>query len=131
MEIPPHCRFFIDEILKEQGHDVLRLPPYQCDLNPIELIWADVKRYVRERNATADMSFQRLESLASEAMINIGHLRWEKHCQHIEHIEKKYWETDGIVEEVVENISFNINSDSDTESNFNDDDTDDSYDDGH
>ncbi|KAF8789729.1 Retrovirus-related Pol polyprotein type-1 like protein [Argiope bruennichi] len=124
-------KYFINEILKEHGRVVLRLPAYHCDLNPIELIWADIKRYVRERNATADMSLQRLENLASEAITNIGNMRWEKHCKHIEHIEKKYWETDSIVEEVVENISFYINTDSDTESNFSDDDTDDCYDDEH
>jgi transposase len=28
----------IDQIAKEQGHEVVRLPPYQCDLNPIELV---------------------------------------------------------------------------------------------
>jgi hypothetical protein len=31
----------IDEILKAEGHTVLRLPPY----NPIELGWADCKNY--------------------------------------------------------------------------------------
>lgn len=32
--------FVIDEMAKK---DVLRLPPYHCELNPIELIWAKVK----------------------------------------------------------------------------------------
>nr|XP_042912462.1 uncharacterized protein LOC122272631 [Parasteatoda tepidariorum] len=115
---PTEKQYCIDELLKEQGHDVLRLPPYHCDLNPIELIWADIKRYVRERNVAADMSLQRLQNLASEAIQDIGNERWKKHCTHIENIEKKYWKTDGIVEEVVENISFSIDSDSDTESDF-------------
>ncbi|KAH9640368.1 hypothetical protein HF086_003054 [Spodoptera exigua] len=33
-----------DELLKENGHEVLRLPPYHCDLNAIELIWSLAKR---------------------------------------------------------------------------------------
>ena len=33
----------IDNIAKTYGHEVLRLPPYHCDLNAIELIWANEK----------------------------------------------------------------------------------------
>ena len=36
----------IDNIAKRYGHEVLRLPPYHCDLNGIELIWADEKNFV-------------------------------------------------------------------------------------
>jgi transposase len=34
------------------GHAVLRSPPYNLDLNPIELIWADVKQWVGADNTT-------------------------------------------------------------------------------
>ncbi|GLV40898.1 hypothetical protein CBL_08472 [Carabus blaptoides fortunei] len=30
----------VDEIVKKTNRDVLRLPPYHCQLNPTELIWA-------------------------------------------------------------------------------------------
>ena len=33
----------IDKIAKDFGHCVIRLPPYYCEFNPIELIWAQVK----------------------------------------------------------------------------------------
>jgi len=33
----------VDEFLKRKGHEVLRLQPYHCELNPIELIWGDLK----------------------------------------------------------------------------------------
>lgn len=35
--------YILDEIAKEKGHTVIRLPPYHCQYNPIELIWAQVK----------------------------------------------------------------------------------------
>ena len=32
------------------GHEVVRLPVAHCELNPIELAWAQVKAYVRDHN---------------------------------------------------------------------------------
>ena len=37
-------------IAKRCGHEVLRLPPYHCDLNAIELILADEKNFVAHEN---------------------------------------------------------------------------------
>jgi transposase len=34
----------LDQIANERGHQVIRLPPYHCQYNPIELMWAKVKR---------------------------------------------------------------------------------------
>ena len=53
---PASKKYCIDEILKQHGHDVIRLPPYHCDLNPIELAWAAVKRFIRVRNTTSDLN---------------------------------------------------------------------------
>ena len=30
--------YVIDQLATKYGHEVLRLPPYHCDLNPIELV---------------------------------------------------------------------------------------------
>ncbi|KAL0879675.1 hypothetical protein ABMA27_003390 [Loxostege sticticalis] len=40
--------FSIDRILAEQGHQVLRLPPYHTDLNPIKTICRQQKSYSRK-----------------------------------------------------------------------------------
>ena len=41
----------IIEAIAEQGrHVVLRLPPYHCELNPIELAWAAENNYVAAEN---------------------------------------------------------------------------------
>ena len=42
--------YAIDKIAMENGHNVLRLLPYYCQYNPIELIWAQVKKFVADRN---------------------------------------------------------------------------------
>lgn len=49
---PPEKIYKIDNLLKEKGHTVLRLPPYMCDLNSIEFVWAQVKHFVRDNNAS-------------------------------------------------------------------------------
>ena len=39
-----------DKLLKQNGHEVLRFPPYHCDLNAIVLIWSLAKRKVASKN---------------------------------------------------------------------------------
>lgn len=38
-------QYRVDKIIQEHGHQVLRLPPYHCQYNPIEMIWSTAKRY--------------------------------------------------------------------------------------
>ncbi|KAL4088851.1 hypothetical protein QTP88_023935 [Uroleucon formosanum] len=33
-------KYSLDGILSKEGHDIIRLPPYHPDLNPIEMIWS-------------------------------------------------------------------------------------------
>lgn len=34
----PPKKYVVDDLMREQGQEVVRLPPYHCDLNPIEYI---------------------------------------------------------------------------------------------
>ena len=43
-------KYAVDEMVKAAGHEVVRLPPYHSELNPIELAWSQVKRYIKENN---------------------------------------------------------------------------------
>ncbi|GJQ65366.1 hypothetical protein Trydic_g7478 [Trypoxylus dichotomus] len=38
--------YVIDEVVTEISRIILRLPPYHCNLNPIEMVRAQVKEYV-------------------------------------------------------------------------------------
>ena len=40
----PTQKYAVDEMAKAAGHEVVRLPPYHCELNPIELAWSQVKK---------------------------------------------------------------------------------------
>ena len=44
----------VEEIAKKYGHEVLRLPPYHCELNAIELIWGDEKKLCGKRKQEHD-----------------------------------------------------------------------------
>ena len=37
-------RYKVDDIIKEAGHEVLRLPPYHCDLNPIGIFYCFMRK---------------------------------------------------------------------------------------
>ena len=42
--------YAIDNLAKKYDHIVLRLPPYRCILNAIELVWSQLKHLVRHQN---------------------------------------------------------------------------------
>ena len=42
--------YSVDDIIKKTGHIPLRLPPYHCQLNVIELIWAQMKDMIKKKN---------------------------------------------------------------------------------
>ena len=48
----PFSVFKTDKIASLHGHEVLRTPVRHCKLNPIELIWPQVKGFVAENNTT-------------------------------------------------------------------------------
>ena len=54
-------RFVIDEMASKKGHQVLRLPPYHCCLNPIEMVWHQMKENVRRQNVYSDSREKVLE----------------------------------------------------------------------
>ena len=51
----------METVAKEYGHEILRLPPYHCELNLIELAWAAEKNYAAGENK--DMSLDSMEKL--------------------------------------------------------------------
>ena len=60
--------YVCDQLALEHGFDVLRLPPYHCTFNPIELIWAAIKGEVARRNTTSRLNDVLI--LAKEALAN-------------------------------------------------------------
>jgi hypothetical protein len=81
---------------------VLRLPPYHPDLNPIELIWENVKQWVASKNTT--FKIKDVEQLCRQRFEEIWQEEWENICQHVEKLEQLYYEQEGIIEDNIERI---------------------------
>ncbi|PSN44899.1 hypothetical protein C0J52_06180 [Blattella germanica] len=109
-------QYELDLIAQEKGHRVVRLPPYHCQYNPIELIWAQVKGYVAERNNTFKMAD--IEVLLNEAINSITIAAWEKCVKHAEKLQEddfaKEIARDDILEPIVVNLEESDCSDSDS-----------------
>lgn len=43
-------QFIVDKLAEDYGHTILKLPPYYCIFNPIELIWSQLKAHVWRNN---------------------------------------------------------------------------------
>ncbi|KAK7872367.1 hypothetical protein R5R35_006992 [Gryllus longicercus] len=113
---PSEKVYIIDKMASERGHTVIRLPPYNCDLNHIELAWAKIKRVFREHNITGDLSVQHLRELAHYAFSTVTSADWKGFCEHIQKCENEYWQKDGILEIAIDDIIVNVAVDTASES---------------
>ncbi|XP_072400960.1 uncharacterized protein [Diabrotica undecimpunctata] len=108
-------KYVIDELAKAQNKTVLRLPPYHCELNPIELIWADAKNFIAANNKT--FKFADVKILLNDALNNITQEKWKNCVKHVQNtVEKKFWELDHIIEVMVEPLIIEIGSNGDSDS---------------
>lgn len=102
-----------------------RLPPYNCDLNPIEGVWNDVKHAVRKQNTQQNV--QTITDIAKKVMLEYPIEKWQAHVRHAERfldknlcikfqglsfihvyfnilcrLGEQYWENDGFFEDYME-----------------------------
>lgn len=105
--------YIIEEIAKKHDVKILRLPPYHCELNPIEMAWNQVKGYVARKNATFKEADVR--NLIKDAYENVTPENWTNYVNHTQKTEEKMWKVDNLMDDV-QPLIININSgDSDTE----------------
>ena len=115
----PKPIFKTDVLAGEQGHFVLRLPVRHCELNPIELIWANCKNSVARNNSTFKMADVKV--LINAAFGRITPEVWARCEDHVLKIEENYWRTDLVAESTIQPVIINLaESDSDSEENYSD-----------
>ncbi|CAG5016191.1 unnamed protein product [Parnassius apollo] len=92
----PEPVYAVDAILKGLGHKISRLPPYHCDLNPIEMIWASMKHKVAEVNIGKPAN--QMPEMVQEAFNSIPVEEWRNHCAHVKKHEEEYRSKDGYLD---------------------------------
>lgn len=68
----------LDKLMKQHGHDVLRLAPYSPEFNPIEKIWRITKNWVAANNTIFKLND--LEMLTRKKFDKIGQETWYRTC---------------------------------------------------
>lgn len=99
---PRNKEYVIDSLLQQHGHTVLRLPPYHPELNPIELIWAEVKNWVATNNTT--FTIEDVKQLTVQKFGEITRESWQKKCDHVKKVEEDYVTSQPQIENAVENF---------------------------
>ncbi|XP_050059855.1 uncharacterized protein LOC126551127 [Aphis gossypii] len=121
---PLHNKYVIDELAKATNKTILRLPPYHCELNPIELAWSSVKNhtivlrlppyhcelnlkelarswiknYVRMKNTTFKLND--VHDLLKKAVDNVTSQMWTNFVGHVIKEEDRFWKIDFLSDEV-------------------------------
>jgi hypothetical protein len=72
-------------------------------LNPIKLVWAQLKKIVSSRNFTNKLND--VLEITKAAFTEIGVQNWENYCKHVINIEEEYTSL-GDTAEVAEYMSF-------------------------
>ncbi|KOB52285.1 Uncharacterized protein OBRU01_24715, partial [Operophtera brumata] len=75
---PSKLRYVIDELALEHGHEVIRLPHYDCQYNTIELIWAQIKGHAARNNTEPPFSAAIMMTLLQTASAEVTTEDWRK-----------------------------------------------------
>ena len=112
----PTQKYAVDEMAKAAGHEVVRLPPYHCEFNPIELAWSQVKTHIKKNNKLFTLTH--VKELTYKGFELVDAENWGKLIDHVKRqFEDKYWEVDGLQEEAMEGFIIRVGgSDDDTSS---------------
>ena len=102
----------LEKIAYKYGHEIVRPPPYHCQLNPIELIWGIEKNYVASENKEHKLS--EVEDLFRKKREEIDQETCKKCIEHVKRIEEEFYKSDRIIDVAVEKLEINVNPNSDS-----------------
>lgn len=89
----PAKKYAVDELIREAGHEVLRLPPYHCQFNAIEMVWSQAKRlYDQLTLKTKDV----IEAWRV-ALDGVSKEQWANYVRHTDKVIKAAWEKERII----------------------------------
>ena len=102
-----HCppQPLLENLAKKSGHEILWLPPYHPELNPIEMMWAVMKGYIRSTYAKEGMDVVTFKVRIREGTQRCTADVWSAAVQHALHRAEEYVELDDIKISVVDEKS--------------------------
>lgn len=106
--------YYVDELAKQHGHQVIRLPPYHCHYSAIELIWSQVKGHVAANNKT--FSLREVEKLIVEGVEKVDAEDWKKAVAHIEKEIRKASERESVLDNAIDSIIIRVGDSSNSSS---------------
>lgn len=77
LAMPREKIYKLDQLTLKMGHEVVRLPPYHCQYNPIELIWAQLNGRVAVENSTFKIAD--VEELVNKEIDSVTADDWAKY----------------------------------------------------
>ncbi|EGT42964.1 hypothetical protein CAEBREN_16193 [Caenorhabditis brenneri] len=80
-------KYEVDEMAKAHGVEILRLPPYHCCLNPIEMIWSQLKSHLRA-NGKVDSKIAAVRQQAIDFLRNINEGIVANTIEHVVDVER-------------------------------------------
>ncbi len=70
----------VRELIQAAGAELLYLPPYSPDLNPIELAWAKLKQFLRSLQARTAEALEQAVTQALPCITPDNAQAWFRHC---------------------------------------------------
>lgn len=117
-------KYSLDSILSKEGHDIIRLPPYHPDLNPIEMIWSQVKQYIAKQNHNG--SIKKIAEVCKQKMESMGNSEWGAVCANVKKLETEMWKNESYMDiemdKLIVTYGEDTTDDSDTSTEDEDDD---------
>lgn len=96
---PQYDKYLIDDLAETHNRKILRLPPYHCELNPIELAWANVKDHVKKNNTSYKLSDVKI--LLLEGIERVDGNMWKNFIRHTMQEEEKFYKIDFIIDDML------------------------------
>ncbi|GBP10051.1 hypothetical protein EVAR_77490_1 [Eumeta japonica] len=115
--------YAVDELAKRYNVEVLRLPPHHCELNAIELVWAEVKWHVARNNAS--FKLKDVKKLLLEGLQNVTAEKWRDCVQYVAKEGDEFYDRiDEIIDTTIDSLVLNVD---DSDSACSDFESEDSY----
>lgn len=93
--------YVVDNMALKYGHSVLRLPPYHCEYNPIELVWGISKAYYDKNIVKYSGTDEEVVSLWQEALEQVTTEKWNNCVTHTEKLIREAYEKEVVMDEVL------------------------------